>query len=141
MPGSGCSAVPSGQGTTIYFDGYGVGRLISFDSSHQVGQMTDVTNVGSGVSGSGADTRLFKMYDCTSIEPARLSCTFYGAAPFNEGDLGRVALLEFDSPEESYQAFAMLTEYTHSASAGEFATGSASWQLTAAAGGGGGSGS
>lgn len=135
MPGS----IPTAQGTTIAFGGVEVGLLRGFDSSHQVGQMTDVTNVNSLVVGVGADTRVVKQYDCTSLEPARLSCSFYGAAAFGEEDLGIVALLEFDSPEESYSAYAMLTEYTHSGSVGEFATGTASWQLTEPVTGGSGS--
>lgn len=135
MPGS----VPSAQGTTITFGGVSIGLLRGFDSSHQAGQLVDVTNVNSATYGAGGTTRLVREYDCTSIEPARLSCSFYGAAAFGDEDLGYVALLEFDSPEESYAAYAMLTEYTHSGSVGEFATGTASFQLTSGVSGGSGS--
>lgn len=137
MPGSGCSAVPSAQGTTITFGGVSIGLLRGFDSSHQAGQLVDVTNVGSAIYGTGADTRLVRQYDCTSIEPARLSCSFYGAGGFSDADLGIVDVLEFSSPQESYSASAMLVEFTYSGSAGEFATGTASFQLTGAVGGGG----
>lgn len=128
MPGSG--EIPSAQGTTVTFGGVSIGLLTGFDSSHKIGQLLDVTNVDSQLIGTGNQARLVRQYDCTSVEPASLSCAFYGAAAFTDEDLGISALLEFDSPEESYSAYAIMTEYTHSGSVGQFATGTASFQLT-----------
>lgn len=127
MPGSG--EIQSAQGTTVTFGGVALGHLTGFDSSHKIGQLSDVTNVDSELIGTGDATRLVRQYDCTSVEPASLSCAFYGAAAFTDEDLGISALLVFDSPEESYSAYAILTEYTHAGSVGQFATGTASFQL------------
>lgn len=120
----------SAQGTTITFGGVEIGELRGFDSNHEAGPLQDVTSVYAGVLGSGDDTRTMREYDCTSVEPASLSCTFYGSGPFSHDDVGSKALLEFDSPDEYWYSEAILTGWSHGGSVGEFATGAATFQLT-----------
>lgn len=131
MPGSE-QPVPSSQGTVITFAGVEIGLLRAFDSTHEVGQLADVTNEDSEVLGSGTQTRILKQYDATIVEPQQLTCSFYGLPAFVHEDCGVKGTLEFDSPEETYTLEAILVSYTHSGAAGEFATGTATFQTTGA---------
>lgn len=131
MPGSEAT-VPSCQGTTITFAGVQIGHLRTFDSTHEAAQLADVTNEYSTVLGSGSQTRVLKEYDATTVEPQQLTCSFYGLPAFVHEDCGLKGTLEFDSPEETFTLEAILMSYTHSGAAGEFATGTATFQTTGA---------
>lgn len=117
------------QGTTVSFDGEPIGRLISFDSGAEIGQLDDVTGDDASLVGSGADARIVRQYDCTEIEPPKLSFKFWGASPFTKDDIGRQGTLSFDAPGDSISGTAILLRWKYAGAAGVYAQGSCEFQL------------
>lgn len=120
----------SSQGTTVTFDGVSIGYLTGFDSEGGAGQLAEKTNVSSPVVGSGANARVVKQYDCTSVEPLTLSITFWGPPSFSQSDGGKRATLTFSAPGGSISGTAILQRFSWSGRANQWSNGSATFQIT-----------
>lgn len=118
------------QGTSVSFAGAPIGYLRSFDSGAEVGQLDDVTGTDARVVGTGGDARVVREYDCTEIDPPKLSFRFFGASPFTEDDVGTKGELAFSAPGDSITGEAILMRWNYSGSAGQYAEGSCEFQLT-----------
>ena len=122
----------SAQGTTVSFDGVPIGYLTGFDEEVKAGQLYDRTNVTSRVVGTGANARVVREYDCTSIEPPTLTFTFWGPPSYTSDDAGLKAQIVFDAPGSTISGEAILVSFNHAGRAGQWSTGSATFQLTGA---------
>lgn len=122
----------SSHGTFVSFSGVDVGYLTGFDNESKAGDVQEVTNVNSPVFGTGANARVLKQYDATSIEPPTLSFNFWGPPSFAATDAGLKAEIVFDSPGSSISGEAILVSFNHSGRAGQWSTGTATFQLTGA---------
>ena len=105
-----------GQGTSASWAGMRLSELLTYEWSGAKGEAYEVTNRGSRVIGVGAQSRVIKEYDTLSIEPLRITLTFYGAPP-NQGHLqelaGATALLTFQTPpNQSVSGLATLDDWT-----------------------------
>lgn len=120
------------QGTSVSFDGQPIGYLRSFDEGAEIGQLDEVTGDDARIVGSGADARVVRQYDCTEIDPPKLSFTFFGASPFTEDDVGSKGELVFSAPGDTISGEAILMRWNYSGSAGQYAEGSCEFQLTGA---------
>ncbi len=118
----------SSQGTTVSFDGTALGRLTSFDSSAQAGQLADVTSAASRLIGTGPGTRVVSSYDCTLIEPPVLTLGIFGPPSFTPDDVGRIATLAFSAPGNTKSGLAVLTGISHRGQAGQYSEGTATFQ-------------
>lgn len=125
MPGK-----QSAQGTTVYFDGVLIGWLTGFDEGSQVGQLVETTNVTSPVVGTGANARVVKSYDCTSIEPPTFAFTFFGPPSYGPNDVGKKATLTFNGAGRYWTGTAILREFNHAGRPNQYTTGGASFQAT-----------
>lgn len=125
MPG-----VYSSHGTTVSFNGTNIGYLTGFDVESSAGNVTESTSLASTVVGTGANARVVKQYDCTSVEPPKVSITFLGPPSFSVTDSGFKATLTFNSPGGSLSGQAILLNWNHSGRPNQYTTGSASFQLT-----------
>jgi hypothetical protein len=122
----------SSHGTTVSFDGVPIGYLTGFDTECKAGETHEVTHVESPVFGTGANARVVKEYDVTSIEPPTLTFTFWGPPSFLSTDAGLKAEIVFDSPGNLISGEAILMAFNHSGRAGQWSTGTATFQLTGA---------
>ena len=120
----------SSHGTSVTFGGVPIGYLTGFDSEGAGGQLVEKTNVTSPVVGSGANARVVKQYDCTSVEPLTLSITFWGPPSFTQSDGGKKATLTFSAPGASFSGTAILQRFSYSGRVNQYGTGSATFQLT-----------
>jgi hypothetical protein len=120
----------SSHGTTVSFNGTNIGYLTGFDVEAKAGQLSETTNVTSTVVGSGANARVVKEYDCTSVEPPTVSITFHGPPSYDVEDAGFKATLVFDAPGMSVSGEAILLSWNHSGRSNQWSTGSATFQLT-----------
>lgn len=127
MPG-----VYSSQGTAVTFNGVAIGYLTGFDIESKAGQTSDVTSVASTVVGTGANARVVKQYDCTTVEPPTVSITFHGPPSFVPSDAGIKATLTFNAPGMSLSGEAILLSWSHSGRPNQYSNGSASFQFTGA---------
>lgn len=127
MPG-----VESSQGTAVSFDGVVIGYLTGFDIEAKAGSLTDATSVLATVVGTGADSRVVRYYDCTSVEPPTVSITFWGPPTFTPYDCGMKAVLAFESFSSSLSGEAILVSFNYSGRTNQYTTGSATFQLTGA---------
>lgn len=117
--------------TAVSFDGVDVGFLTGWDWEAKAGEVHEVTNVTSRVvGGSGENARVVKEYDCTSVEPVTLTITFWGPPSFEADDAGLKGQILFDAPGASLAGEAILQSFSHSGRAGQYSTGSATFQLT-----------
>lgn len=122
----------SSHGTAVSFDGVPIGYLTGFDTECKAGETHEVTHVESPVFGTGANARVVKEYDVTSIEPPTLTFTFWGPPSFLSTDAGLKAEIVFDSPGNLISGEAILMAFNHSGRAGQWSTGTATFQLTGA---------
>lgn len=122
----------SSHGTSVIFGGRTIGFLTGFDTEAKAGDVQEVTHVDSPVFGVGANARVLRQYDCTSIEPPTLSFTFWGPASFAPEDAGLKAQIVFDSPGSVIFGEAILMSFAHAGRAGQWSTGTATFQLTGA---------
>jgi hypothetical protein len=122
----------SSHGTTVSFDGVPIGYLTGFDTECKAGETHEVTHVESPVFGTGANARVVKEYDVTSIEPPTLTFTFWGPPSFAPTDAGLKAEIVFDSPGNLISGEAILMAFNHSGRSGQWSTGTATFQLTGA---------
>jgi hypothetical protein len=120
----------SSHGTFVSFDGVDIGYLDGFDWDAKAGQLVERTHVGSRVVGVGANARVVKQYDCKSVEPATLSFTFFGPPSFSPDDAGAKAVIEFETPGGTISGPAILMSFSHSGRSGQWAKGTATFQLT-----------
>lgn len=120
----------SPHGTTVTFDGTPIGYLTGYDWEAKAGDLHEVTHVASAVVGSGQGARVVKEYDVTSIEPPTLTITFFGPPSFSMSDAGLKAQIEFDGNGSALQGEAILMTFSHEGRAGQWTTGSATFQLT-----------
>ena len=120
----------SSHGTTVTFNGAAIGFLTGFDVEAKAGQLSETTNVTSTVVGTGANARVVKEYDCTSVEPPTVSITFHGPPSFSATDAGFKATLVFDAPGMTVSGEAILLSWNHSGRSNQWSTGTASFQLT-----------
>ena len=85
----------------------------------------------SPVIGSGANTRVLRQINPTTVEPATLSISFLGDTTFTQQDFGRVASLSFALPSGgSLVGLAYLENVEQEAAVGEKLRGSATFRLT-----------
>ena len=122
----------SPHGTTVEFGGVPIGFLTGYDWESKAGDLHEVTNVESNVFGTGANARVVKQYDVTSIEPPTLTITFFGPPSFAATDAGLKAQIEFDTNGAAIYGEAILMTFSHEGRAGQWTTGSATFQLTGA---------
>lgn len=118
------------QGTVVTFGGVNIGFLTGFDVQAKSGQLYDKTNVSSPIVGTGANSRILREYDCTSIEPPTIQITFWGPPSYSATDAGLKAAIVFDAPGDEIYGQAILTEWNHQGRVGQWTTGSATFQLT-----------
>lgn len=117
------------QGSTVSFGG-AIASLLSIKIDASAGGTTDCTSTTSTILGSGANARILKELDCTSVEPAKVSITFLGAGPFSVDDIGVKNTLSVSGTGFSVSAQAYLSKFGIAASVGELVMGSAEFQLT-----------
>ena len=117
------------QGATVSFGG-SIASLLSIKIDASAGGTTDCTSTTSTILGSGANARILKELDCTSVEPAKVSITFLGAAPFSISQIGVKNTLSVSATGCSLSAMAYLSKFETTASVGEMMRGSAEFQLT-----------
>jgi hypothetical protein len=120
----------SSHGASVSFDGTPIGYLTGFDAESRAGQLYETTNVTSPVVGTGANARVVKQYDATSIEPPTISITFWGPPSFAATDAGFKATLVFDAPGDTISGEAILMSFSHSGRPNQWSTGAATFQLT-----------
>ncbi len=117
------------QGATVSFGG-SIASLLSIKVYASAGGTTDCTSTTSTILGSGANARILKELDCTSVEPAKVSITFLGAAPFSIDDIGLKDTLSVTATGCNLSAEAYLSKFDTTANVGEMLKGSAEFQLT-----------
>lgn len=122
----------SSQGTTVTFNSVPLGYLTGFEFEAKAGATTESTPTTASIVGSGGSSRALRVYVATAVEPPTVSITFWGAPQFSNDDAGLVAELSFNAPDNSFSGEAILLSFSHSGRAGQWATGSASFQLTGA---------
>ena len=120
----------SSHGVSVSFAGVAIGYLTGFDDETSAGSLVEYTGSSASILGSGSSSRLLRRYDCTSIEPMKLSLTFHGAPSYTQNDVGTKGTLSFSAPNNSWSAQAILIGWNHSGRAGRFSEGSATFQLT-----------
>jgi hypothetical protein len=114
----------------VEFDGVPIGHLTGWDWEAKAGEVHETTNVTSPVIGSGANARVQRQYDCTSVEPPTLNITFKGPPSFTMDDRGLKANLVFTAPGASLSGEAILLSFAHSGRVNQWSEGTASFQLT-----------
>jgi len=117
------------QGTTVSFNG-SISQLLTVKVSASAGSTTDATGAGATVLGSGAAARVLKQLDMTSVEPAKVSVTFLGAAPFSISEIGIKSTISVSGTGIGLSGEAYLSSFETTASVGEMLRGSAEFQLT-----------
>lgn len=127
MPG-----IESSQGASVAFDGVVIGYLTGYDVDAKAGSLTDVTNVTSPVTGTGSSARVRRSYDCTSVEPATISITFWGPPSFSTTDCGRKATLAFVTASKTISGSAILLDWKYSGKPNQYTSGSATFQFEGA---------
>lgn len=120
----------SSHDTVVSFNGVAIGWLTGFDVESKAGEMYESTHAGSTVVGTGANARVIKEYDCTSVEPPTITITFWGPPTYTAQDTGLKAAIVFDSPGDAISGEAILVSWNHSGKANQWSTGSATFQLT-----------
>lgn len=122
----------SSQGTSVSFGGVQIGYLTGHDWESKAGQLVERTGVDSPVVGSGANARVIKQYDCTSLEPPTLTISFWGPPSYAAEDAGLKAQILFDTPGAVLTGEAILVSFSHSGRPNQWSTGSATFQMTGA---------
>lgn len=125
MPGK-----QSPQGTSVTFDGVLIGWITGFDQEVSSGDISETTNVTSTVVGSGANSRVVREYDCTSVEPPVFTFTFWGPPSYSVTDAGKKATLVFDGAGVYWTGTAILRQFNHAGRPNQYTTGGASFQAT-----------
>jgi hypothetical protein len=120
----------SSHGTTVTFASADIGYLTDFDVTSEAGQLYDSTNVTSTVVGTGANARVVREYDCTSIDPPIVVISFWGPSGYTSFQTGTKAVLEFTAPGNYLSGEAILTKWNHSGRKGQWSIGRAEFQLT-----------
>jgi hypothetical protein len=104
-----------GQGAWFTWGTMRITDLLTFEWTGGKGEAFEVTNRTSRIIGVGIHSRVLKQYDVVSVEPPKLTLTFYGAppAPGNLQDLaGFTELLTCRMPpNHSVSALATLDEW------------------------------
>lgn len=124
MPG-----LESSQGAEVVFDGVVIGYLRDYSIDAAAGQLVDVTNATSAVVGTGANTRVMRVYECTSVEPAKLTINFWGPPSYTVSDCGKKGTLSITTQTMSYGGTAILVDWNYSGSVNTYTTGRASFQF------------
>lgn len=119
----------SAQGTTVEFDGVPIGYLTGFDWESSA-SLEEKTSVSATVVGTGANARVVKSYDATTVEPVKLSIRFHGPPSFADTDAGLVATLTFNAPGATLTGQAFLVSFNHAARPNQWSEGSAVFQFT-----------
>jgi hypothetical protein len=109
------------QGCSFTWKGVRLSNVRTFEFTGGEGDVYEVSNVASVVTGTGAQSRVVKTYDTLSIEPTVLRLTCYGP-PLTDGTLatasGTVGKLAFSIPGNgsmwSYTVDATLSDWTWS---------------------------
>lgn len=120
----------SSHGTSVTFDGVGIGYLTGYDVESKSGSLVETTNVTSTVVGFSENARVVKEYDCTSVEPPTISLTFWGPPSFLATDSGTKGILVFNAPGMAVSGEAILVSWNHSGRSNQWSTGAAVFQLT-----------
>jgi hypothetical protein len=107
------------QGATLTFDGVELGTYISMSPSFSAGTVHETTNVTSPIYGSGANSRVQKQYNCTSVEPGQVVVKFLGNVDISFGEMGREGWLEITWPGGNYAGYGFATQLDGDVTAGE----------------------
>jgi hypothetical protein len=104
-----------GHGAWFTWGTMRITELLTFEWTGGKGETFEVTNRASRIIGVGIHSRVVRQYDMVSIEPTKLTLTFFGAppAPGNLQDLaGYTELLTcWMPPNHSVRALATLDEW------------------------------
>lgn len=118
------------QGTTVSFDGEGLGSLIGVTGSGGSAVMADITSFASAIVGSGDNSRMRKESDCLGIDPGSVTVRLLGMPPYSPTDIGAKADLTVSTPGGSVSGEACLQSYEVEASVGELLRGTATFAFT-----------
>lgn len=120
------------QGSTVSFDGSGLGQLTGWSLEGGKAITVDITTIESSIYGTGDNTRIRRELDATGIEPGKLSVRLLGCPPYAVADIGTRGDLSVDFDGGSLSGQAILDDFRVEGSVGELLVGSATFTLTGA---------
>ena len=120
----------SSQGTTVSFDGEPIGSLVGWRVTPATAAVEDFTHGNSPILGTGANSRVVKMVDCTSVDPGEAEVRLLGVPPYVAGEAGKKGGLTFSYEGGGFTLEAILVRFEIEGAVGEFIKGSAVFQLT-----------
>lgn len=84
---------PSSQGSTVSFNGQAIGRLVRWRTVPGTAKFSNINGNDAQVVGTGANSRIVEMVDCTAIEPGGADVTLREVPSFVLQDIGKKASL------------------------------------------------
>lgn len=118
------------QGSTVFFNNFPVGELLSWDVTPATASVTDATSQDSTILGSGADARVVKQVDCVALDPGTATITFLGSGGFVVNDTGMSGPFMVVSDAGIVVLDAILVSFQVTGSVGELIKGTANFQFT-----------
>lgn len=88
----------SAHGFAVSFGGVTLGKVQRFRCTLSGGQVIDVTAAGATIIGTGANSRVVRRVDITTVEPVTLEVEFFGTNSLGPTDRGRRATLVVSGP-------------------------------------------
>ena len=123
-------APPSSQGSTVSFNGTALGSITRWRAAPSSAVYVEKTNITSPVSGTGANARVRKHYDCVAIDPGTVEVTLFGVPAYVYADSGFRATLAVTWSGGSLSLPAFLDSFEVTGQVGQFLTGQAVFRLT-----------
>lgn len=123
-------AVPSAQGTRVYFGGRLIGRVASCKTSQSTGTEFDCTNMLSPIVGTGANTRIVRQVNPVDVAPVQVVLELFGAPQFTRDDLCRIATLTVRTRRGTLSGSAYLANFDFDQAAGEKMKSTATFKFT-----------
>lgn len=120
----------SSHDTYVSFGANDIGWLTGFDLECPAGDVRETTNVDSAVVGTGDNARVVREYDATSVDPPRLTLTFWGPPGLAALDAGLKGALVFQSPGAVIAGEAIVIKWNFQGRSRQWTTGSVEFQLT-----------
>lgn len=100
----------SSHGFAVSFGGVTLGKVHRFRCTLPSGQVVDVTAAGASIIGTGANSRVVRQVDVTSVDPVTLEVEFFGnPSSLGPSDRGRRATLAASCAAFSVSGSALLT--------------------------------
>lgn len=122
--------IPSAQGATVSFGGTSLGGFAGFNEGYSAASPTDTTGSAATIVGTGANTRVIRQIEITTIEPGVISFRCWGNPPFGRASIGLSGTLAFSAAGVSVSLAAQLAEVDRVGSAGELIQGSYKFLFT-----------